>query len=493
MASLQHHGENLLAAVHAFGNQDLSQLTSDQDAVYFDVFGSYLVYWPENQWPGILLISILCFGFVVSRFKTRLSIEALLWGFGGVLMALAGLFASSAFASLFLGQMSGLHPTDHPNPWPARICLVALSILATGVSATILRKRSSAHATFVVVWFIFLLLTCVSSILLSGSSYLFVVPTLATLLIGAAALVFRPLLALRIAAYAGLLLASYMSIYHFYLIDTVINFERSEIKVIPLVLMTLAALPVFFYWFESRQRSLVSFQMILSGITLVAGIVAYNVPAYSYVSPRGTNIIYQSNSAEADSHWQIEFYGPIDEEYLAAGGFPEQKAPFLNYGVIERQGFLLSAEKLDLPEPRLVITEDIETVTGRRLVGTVQSQRLSSVLGLIFMEGDRVEGIRIEGQKINSWSESVGYKFRVAWIYGVGRKPVNFTLNIRGQETSNITVFDEGPLPITNRAKHLEGVRPMNAAPIFDGDRSIVTVSSEINQAANEQLTAGEL
>jgi hypothetical protein len=48
LASLQHHGENALPAIVALANADLSNL-APQEAVFFDLFGHWVVRWPARR------------------------------------------------------------------------------------------------------------------------------------------------------------------------------------------------------------------------------------------------------------------------------------------------------------------------------------------------------------------------------------------------------------------------------------------------------------
>ena len=47
-ASLQHHGDNALAAILALANSDLSD-PLEKDAVFFDVFGLWTVHWAARS------------------------------------------------------------------------------------------------------------------------------------------------------------------------------------------------------------------------------------------------------------------------------------------------------------------------------------------------------------------------------------------------------------------------------------------------------------
>ena len=102
-----------------FGGLDLNQVRQEPDAVYFNVFGRWLIHYP-GSWNGpltglalVALLGAVAFGLV----RERLTPRGVLWGFVafGVAAAAAmaaiglGLFVAYEFRGLYLLYRSGLY------------------------------------------------------------------------------------------------------------------------------------------------------------------------------------------------------------------------------------------------------------------------------------------------------------------------------------------------------------------------------------------------
>lgn len=69
LGTLQHHGDNALAAVRALADAEL-QAHAKEDAVWFDVLGTYLVMWPRRITPalgGLMVLLLLGTGVLMRR------------------------------------------------------------------------------------------------------------------------------------------------------------------------------------------------------------------------------------------------------------------------------------------------------------------------------------------------------------------------------------------------------------------------------------------
>jgi len=86
--SLQHHGSNMLALAEHFGNIDLDNLEAP-NAVYFNVFGTFFVHYPENLIVVFMVFVVLSFlAYIIYGFMTKqLKALGVLFGFIGFLAA----------------------------------------------------------------------------------------------------------------------------------------------------------------------------------------------------------------------------------------------------------------------------------------------------------------------------------------------------------------------------------------------------------------------
>lgn len=93
--TLQHHGDNLLGSLRAFGNADLTA-RSDDDATYFDILSFTLVHWPQGWTLWIGIVSLILLVVAARREPAKLIAFGILGTFAAILLAvLLGLGISS--------------------------------------------------------------------------------------------------------------------------------------------------------------------------------------------------------------------------------------------------------------------------------------------------------------------------------------------------------------------------------------------------------------
>ncbi len=187
-ASLQHHGDNALAAVRGLAGADLAS-PPPGDAVFFDVLGTTVVHWPQSWTLGIAALAlVLVLAVIVLGFRRRL-----LTG-GGVSFGLLAFLGSVLLAGVVaFGLTTLLRAT--PTPWVAKplpviasFWLLALAI--TGFVVASLAGRAGRFGLWAGIWLgwaVFGLLLALSA---PGLSYLFLIPTIVAGLAGLFA--FRP-------------------------------------------------------------------------------------------------------------------------------------------------------------------------------------------------------------------------------------------------------------------------------------------------------------
>lgn len=95
LASFQHHGENALAVVRAFGNEDLSVAQGGQDAVYRDIYPGLAVQFPATWAPWLALVVLILWALIVlfASITGRLSGWQL---FAALLLVIVGLALAAA-------------------------------------------------------------------------------------------------------------------------------------------------------------------------------------------------------------------------------------------------------------------------------------------------------------------------------------------------------------------------------------------------------------
>ncbi|HEX3583815.1 MAG TPA: M28 family peptidase, partial [Thermoanaerobaculia bacterium] len=154
LRTLQHQGDNALAAVRTFANMDLRRHPRGS-SVWFDVLGFFLVSWPESWTLFFAILGLLIAG----------TGAALREGRRETITGLA-LFLLSLVVAAVIGIVIGLgEPAWVAHPWP----IIAAAALG-GYFVACLRRGAGGIA---IGWNV---LAVVVAVLMPGASYLFIVP-----------------------------------------------------------------------------------------------------------------------------------------------------------------------------------------------------------------------------------------------------------------------------------------------------------------------------
>lgn len=183
--SLQHHGQNSWTLIRELVEMDLTN-TPKGKAVYFDVFGWFLVWWPE-AWSlflsGISTLALLS-TVLIRRRRCELARGSL---FTAILMVLLTLLLTAATVWL-LGTAFSMDQRFE-NAWIESPVPVELACWFAAIGCAVLlvhvlpplRNAQSTWNASLLVWCVFALLT---SLGLAGASYLFLVPTVIASFVG---------------------------------------------------------------------------------------------------------------------------------------------------------------------------------------------------------------------------------------------------------------------------------------------------------------------
>ncbi|MGD9598982.1 MAG: M28 family peptidase [Steroidobacteraceae bacterium] len=469
--SLQHQAESVFAALLRIADTPAPDLAAAGDATYFDIGGRVLPRWPAAWNPYLAAAGLFLVLLVGARRAPRADGRAIAWSLVAIAALIGLLVLSGWLLSWPLGKWPGVHPLDHPHPWPGRIALIGASLLAVFVVAGGIARRVAAGALSTVVWALMGLIALAVSLTVPGASYVFLVPLLVYGVLAAiGTFATRSGLDLPVvAAGAAFVAASYLALYHFLQLDVIFNFDVAQAKVIPLVLLVLPLLPLAVAHVKRHgSRMLVGTGSVL---VVAASALAMAVPTHSFDRPRGVNLLYVQDEGGATAQWQIQSFGEPGRELLDAMGFDAIKRPVLRLGVTPTDVYMKPASNRALAAPVVEIDADIVR-DGRRIVrGRVHSRRPTFQLGLAFAAHSPVLGLRIEGQPVLAGADDAP---RIVGLHGVGNDPVSFELVARPREALSVVAFDIGALTADRDADAMLARRPADAAPLHAGNQSIV-------------------
>ncbi|MBV6415821.1 MAG: hypothetical protein CMLOHMNK_00342 [Steroidobacteraceae bacterium] len=459
-ASVQHQGDNALAALLRIADTPFETLTATGDATYFDIAGRWLVHWPAswNPYLAVLGLALVC---VIAWRQGRAAARALAAALAASVACLVLTVLAGWLLAWPLGKWPGVHPLDHPHPWPARIALIEAALMVAFAVAGRAARHTTAGATATVAWGLVGVLALAASLTVPGMSYFFLMPLLAYGVLGA--------IGPRIAPIVAMVVAAYFALQHYLQLDAVASFAHAAVLMVPLLLFGLALLPPA-VGYAQRQGARAP---VTAGIAIVAvaALIAMIVPTHTFDRPGGVNLLYVQDDAAGTAQWQLESFGEPAREVRDALGFDGAPQRILRFGVLPADAYLKSTVSRHLPAPIVQIDEDIER-DGRRIVrGEVRSRRPTWQLGLAFPADAPVLGLRVADQVV---LESAATDARVVRLQGAGVEPVRFEITARPRAALTVIAFDTGAMIADPQARAMLARRPANAAPLHGGNQSIV-------------------
>jgi peptidase M28-like protein len=172
LRTLQQHGENALAALRALGNADLRPQGSG-NAVWFDVLGSFVIWWPA-RWTLIIAIASLVLSIVAAAILVReaqTSVSEIGIGIGAVLVAIVATVLIAIVAMFATPSAKWL-----AHPLAAIAAAWIIGIVVVFVVLVFSRRAARFDSLFVANAIVWNALAIVVTLLLTGASYGFLVP-----------------------------------------------------------------------------------------------------------------------------------------------------------------------------------------------------------------------------------------------------------------------------------------------------------------------------
>jgi Peptidase family M28 len=305
--TLQHHRENMLSTLRALADADLAARTRD-DAVYFDVLGFFLAWWPAGWTVWIAVASLILLVFAVRKGDARSMTFGVLATFAAILFAGFGGFA--------IGWLARLRSADVAN-WVAYSAPSIIAMWLTGLAAALFAARlfrRKEREMIVGAALVFHAAAIVLAITIPGPSFLFLVP---------AVLVTLAALAKMNETAIGAIAATGAAIVIFPMGLLLYDALGTRLMATIAVLITLVAI-----WIAPLFRGAV----VVLALAIVSAALAVTLPAYSKARPkpdwpdakearvqltRNGNVI-RARSLEGPGRIRVE----VDRPVVSVNGIP---------------------------------------------------------------------------------------------------------------------------------------------------------------------------
>jgi hypothetical protein len=475
--SLQHHGDNAWGMLKAFGERDLGTVTHPEDAGYMDLFGTRLAHYPVSIAGGLaLVLGVWVMLAIGLAFRKEFRYRQLRWGLLAIPLMLAALFLGAYVLSWPLGRWPDLHPLEHPSPWVGRLTLFLMVLLVIYVTLKVFSGKVSACAWLVLSWALVFLLGMVLSSKLPTVTHIALLP-LALFGLGSLIDLFRkkspaPLLMASVLGFAA---AAFVSFYHFFMLDVVMNFDRSHFKVIPLGLATLVAMPMLLAYVKDRDLSWLPARWLAAA--LLAGCLLHLfLPGYSAERPRDMALMYSEVDGEGRAHVVLEsVYRRPDLDYARSHDFAETELNDGRLGTVRRPARAVAA--LDLPGAAMTVGEarpaDEEKEGGWRRSLRLELPPGTPLLQLTFpsdvgLRQAWVDGVLAHDASIERKQARQQPYLRLAYP---GQGPIEIELLTATADAFTFSAVTWHNLPSVLTAPFM-GTWPDEARPAFNGPRA---------------------
>jgi len=480
--SLQHTGEHAFEVTGILADADLATLNGSFDASFFDIFGLVMVVWPAAINVPIALVALLGLAGLVVVHRDAFTLRATLWAVLAFIAAAALLFAFGWLLSYPLGIWPGVHPLDHPQPWPSRVALVTTGMLVPLIVAGIFGGRADSRALLLVNWLGLAVLTVGVAVYIRGAAYPLLWPVFGIAIAGWIETLIRKRSArsLRVTGLVGFVLAAFSWLGFLLGFELVLGFDLSQFKMLLLIPFSLALVPVFAAASLGKEAPAAWALSSLCALVIAgAAAVASQTPAYAANHPRGLNIIYYDDHA-AKPRWLVGFIGKPDEDFLKAQGFPPQDEDYQQFAPVKGRGRFKPATGQHLPPPSFTVKE-VATQGGTTVVrGVLRSGRGGFVLGVRIAPQSGIQSIRLDNQELIGADLLKSKEQTLVRFWGLGSRDVPIEISFDAGAAPKLVLFERSPLPESEEGRALVAARPADAAPAYAGDSALVFIAIDL-------------
>jgi Peptidase family M28 len=489
-SSLQHQGDNALAAILSLANADLENPPIG-DSVYFDIFGKWLVGWRERaSFPIAATIAFFVLIEIALLLRRHaLSISRFLWG-GIGWAAIVIVTGAIGYALLAAYRFTGAMPPRGAefgwiaHPIIAEVAFGALAFACVFTIVRILHKRAGFWGFWSAGNAIFAVAAIEASRVFPGASFVFIVPT-AGAVAGALEAVLDTknrewLREITVVAWAIFTFSIFLpSIWFLY---TALGDVILPGIAILLALMLAVLSPAIASADEATQQGLGN----LAGlVTIIAAAIAFAVPAYSIRAPQRVNFQYWLDGDAHRGKWLAGTNSQRLPDWLAAAAnFKKQPQTEFPWEFSPR--FSADAPSLDMAPPELTVVGSETTQGVVRYHIRVASPRGAPKCTVFLPPSSGVSGIEIGGQMLPKPFGHV-LPYLDYWLHGwkmmedvtMPAEGVDISFNAPNAAPLEAYVIDES-YALPTEGAFLRTARPADATTSDDGDTTIVSRRVEI-------------
>jgi hypothetical protein len=435
--SLQHQGDNVLAAVRALAHGPLP-LPTDDDAIYADVLGVWVVRWPKAWAVAVAMVMLglvlgLC---LAARRGGRLAWSGLACGPAAVLGTVAATVAIAWGVALVVSAVQGEAVPAFARPEPLRVAIWLVAIAVARAFATGLGRVARPLELALGTWITWGLAAVALAIHAPGASVALCLP-LGIAVIGMTwAVAGRPRHERRGILLAAAGLAAPWAALSFALEDAF------GLALVPAVAAAIAvavtgALPGLVPARAGEPR----LRLVLVAAIAMSTIAACLVPVHDPAHPRRIALHGYDDRATGRAIVAALAVDGLPEELRRAGSLAAEPTPAVPW--TPRPMHVGPGTPGTAPPPRLDPVDGGAPGEPRRVRARLRSPR-GADRAVVLVPPERLRGTWLEGQPVSTASDPLGRLL----VFGLPPAGLVVDLEIHGSDPIEATVVDcVGGLP----------------------------------------------
>jgi hypothetical protein len=483
-ATLQHHGDNALGSLETLANTDISN-PPRASAVYFDVFGRWVVWWPADRTLKIAVSSTVLLFLEIAWliYKKRLSVPEFLWGLLAWFVSMLAVGVLALILGFILNRTGATGSPWVAHPVPAEVSFWALAVAAVSLISIRFAERAGFLGLWVGVWSWWALLGLAIASRTAGVSYILQAATCAAALAGLLIL-FRPELSSRAGTTAVVVPLAIGATLGF--VPALLLYQSFGAPALPgiALLVGLLCTPVAPLCADAerpRKLSVVAVPSIAAAATVVAAFAAIVAPVFSAKAPEHVNLEYVQEADAGKSQWVVyPASGRLPEPLRMATNFRHEDAGL--YPWIVEPSFVVNAPYLDFAPPTFTILE-LSAVRGQRVYrALLRSERGAPEAQVAFPPDSGVESVTAENEPLQPQSERLRRGLNGWCVYSFSAMPakgVELSFTLPAGKSVEVYALD-ATYSLPPEGFFLLKARPLTAVPYGGGDRTIVSRRVEL-------------
>jgi hypothetical protein len=483
-ATLQQQGENVLSSLEAFANADIAN-PPRAAAVYSDLFGRRVVWWPATWTMKLTVASTLVLFLEMAWliFKKRLRFAEFLWGVIAWFVAMLAVGVAALTLGYILRRAGATATPWVAHPLAVQVSFWALAILVVSLVFLRFAKRAGFLGFWSGVWAWWAVFAIAITSRAPGIGYILPVAACAAALAGLL-LVFRPQPSLRDATIAVVVPLAAGAILGF--VPAILLYQSFGNPALPGISLLIGLLctplaPLFADTGRPRGVSIVALPALAAIAAVIGAFAAIVAPIFSAKAPEHVNLEYVQEADSGRSQWVVyPASGRLPEPLRLATNFRrEDPGPF---PWIAEPAFLVSAPHLDLAPPTFTIL-DLSAVAGKRIYrALLRSERGAPDAAVLFPPDSGIESVSAENLALAPEPEKFRRRVNGWYVFYFSAMPakgveLGFTLPA-GKAVEVYALDATYSLPL--EGLFLLKARPLTAVPFGQGDRTIISRRVEL-------------